>query len=226
MVRSCNRPCRQEIGTEHSNIGSNFVHYFGEFLHISRRHGRFQEAIFGCPKWIQDGLGIVLVRSFFRLAVWLRFGVAFGCVLGPFWGAPGVVLDLFGRILGVLLSSFCRRFLVFIFSLCLSLLRPRFCPFVVVSLSFRRLSRAVVVLRHSSRDLRCVVLMLYSALQGRFGVLDVCMPCYDRCVAGLPPATDVLLVCLRSQLRCCIAVGLICVAGLPPASYVLLVCVR
>ena len=50
--------------------------------------------------WVQDGLGIVLVRSFFRLAVWLRFLVAFGCLLVPFGGALGVVLGLLEGFLG------------------------------------------------------------------------------------------------------------------------------
>ena len=35
-----------------------------------------------------------MVRFFFRLAVWLRFLVAFGCLLVPFGGALGVVLGL------------------------------------------------------------------------------------------------------------------------------------
>ena len=47
---------------------------------------------------VQDGLGIVLVRSFFRLAVWIRFFGPLGLVLGSFWGAPGVVLEPLGII--------------------------------------------------------------------------------------------------------------------------------
>ena len=61
------------------------------------------------PWAVQDGLVIVLVRLFFRLAVWVRFfwpswaplGVALGrfwsrfglswALLGSFWGAPGAV---------------------------------------------------------------------------------------------------------------------------------------
>ena len=47
---------------------------------------------------VQDGLGIVLVRSFFRLAVWIRFFGPLGLVLGSFWGALGVVLEPLGVI--------------------------------------------------------------------------------------------------------------------------------
>ena len=52
------------------------------------------------PGAVQDGLGIVLVRSFFRLAVWLRFLVAFGAFWGCTWGRFGP----FGRLLGVVLA--------------------------------------------------------------------------------------------------------------------------
>ena len=50
------------------------------------------------PWAVQDGLGIVLVRSFFRLAVWVRFFGPLGLVLGSFWGALGVVLEPLGVI--------------------------------------------------------------------------------------------------------------------------------
>ena len=51
--------------------------------------------LIGC--WaVQDGLGIVLVRSFFRLAVWIRFFHPLGCLLGSFWGASGLVLGHLG----------------------------------------------------------------------------------------------------------------------------------
>ena len=52
------------------------------------------------PGGVQDGLGIVLVQSFFRLAVWLRFFVALGCLLVPFGGALGVVWSLLEGFLG------------------------------------------------------------------------------------------------------------------------------
>ena len=45
---------------------------------------------------VQDGLGIVLVRSFFRLAVWVRFFGPLGRLLGSSWVALGVVLDHLG----------------------------------------------------------------------------------------------------------------------------------
>ena len=38
------------------------------------------------PGAVQDGLGIVLVRFFFRLAVWDRFFYLLGVVLGRSWG--------------------------------------------------------------------------------------------------------------------------------------------
>ena len=41
---------------------------------------------------VQDGLGIVLVRSFFRLAVWARFFNPLGLLLGSSWVAFGSVL--------------------------------------------------------------------------------------------------------------------------------------
>ena len=50
------------------------------------------------PNWgyalhweIQDGLGTILVRSFFRLAVW-----DLGVLLGSFWGVPGALLGHLG----------------------------------------------------------------------------------------------------------------------------------
>ena len=49
------------------------------------------------PPWaVQDGLGIVLVRSFFRLAVRGLFFDALGCLLESFWGASGLVLGHLG----------------------------------------------------------------------------------------------------------------------------------
>ena len=47
------------------------------------------------PGAVQDGLGIVLVRSFFRLVVRDRFFGRLGLLLGSFLAAPGVVLVLF-----------------------------------------------------------------------------------------------------------------------------------
>ena len=73
---------------------------------------------------IQDGLGIALVRFFFRLAVRDRFFCPLGLLLGSFVGAPGVVLVLFG-LLKVLESSFRHRFLVFMVSLCSLSFHPR-----------------------------------------------------------------------------------------------------
>ena len=48
------------------------------------------------PWGVQDGLGIVLVRFFFRLAVWGRFCEPLGCLLESFWGASGLVLGHLG----------------------------------------------------------------------------------------------------------------------------------
>ena len=45
---------------------------------------------------VQDGLGIVLVRSFFRLAAWDRFFEPLGCLLESFSGALGVILGHLG----------------------------------------------------------------------------------------------------------------------------------
>ena len=62
------------------------------------------------PPWrVQNGLGIVLVRSFFRLAVWVRFFDLLRLLLGWFWAASGAVLGLFGpswHHFGALLGSF------------------------------------------------------------------------------------------------------------------------
>ena len=61
------------------------------------------------PVAVQDGLGIVLVRSFFRLAVWVRFFDLLRLLLGWFWAASGAVLGLFGpswHHFGALLGSF------------------------------------------------------------------------------------------------------------------------
>ena len=41
---------------------------------------------------VQDGLGIVLGRSFFRLAVWVRFFITPRPLLGSFWVAFGLFL--------------------------------------------------------------------------------------------------------------------------------------
>ena len=48
------------------------------------------------PGAVQDGLGIVLVRSFFRLAVRVRFFDPLGLLLGPSWGAPGPFVGRLG----------------------------------------------------------------------------------------------------------------------------------
>ena len=45
---------------------------------------------------VQDGLEIVLVRSFFRLATRARFLEPLGCLLGSFLGAPGVIFGHLG----------------------------------------------------------------------------------------------------------------------------------
>ena len=47
---------------------------------------------------IQDGLEILLVRSFFRLVVRDRFFGRLGLLLGSFLAAPGVVLVLFRQL--------------------------------------------------------------------------------------------------------------------------------
>ena len=48
------------------------------------------------PGAVQDGLGIVLVRSFFRLALRDRFLEPLGCLLESFWGAFGLLFDHLG----------------------------------------------------------------------------------------------------------------------------------
>ena len=48
------------------------------------------------PGAVQDGLGIVLVRSFFRLAIRDRFLEPIGCLLDSFWVAFGFVLGHLG----------------------------------------------------------------------------------------------------------------------------------
>ena len=48
------------------------------------------------PGGIQGGPGIVLVRSFFRLAIRAHFFEPLGCLLGSFWGAPGVIFGHLG----------------------------------------------------------------------------------------------------------------------------------
>ena len=48
------------------------------------------------PWAVQGGLGIDLVRFFFRLVVWARFFNLLGLLLGSFWAASGSVLGLFG----------------------------------------------------------------------------------------------------------------------------------
>ena len=48
------------------------------------------------PLAVQDGLGIVLVRSFFRLAIRDRFWGPLGCLLESFWGVFGLVLGHLG----------------------------------------------------------------------------------------------------------------------------------
>ena len=60
----------------------------------------------GGSKAVQDGLGIVLVRSFFRLATRARFLGPLGLLLGSFWGASGLVLGHLGVSWGRFGSSF------------------------------------------------------------------------------------------------------------------------
>ena len=45
---------------------------------------------------VQDGLGIILVRSFFRLAIRDHFFRTLGCVLESFWAVIGLVLGHVG----------------------------------------------------------------------------------------------------------------------------------
>ena len=51
---------------------------------------------------VQDGLGIVLVWSFFRLAVWDCFFDPLGLLLGSFLGTLGVILGFGGSCLSLL----------------------------------------------------------------------------------------------------------------------------
>ena len=44
------------------------------------------------PWGVQDGLGIVLVRFFFRLAIRDHFFGPLGCLLESFWGVFGLAL--------------------------------------------------------------------------------------------------------------------------------------
>ena len=58
---------------------------------------------------VQDGLGIVLVRSFFRLAIRDHFFGPLGCLLASFWGVFGLVLghlELFWARFGALRAAF------------------------------------------------------------------------------------------------------------------------
>ena len=55
---------------------------------------------FGGPVGVQDGLDIVLVRFFFRLAVRVRFFGPLGVVLGHFWPRFRPSWGLLGSFLG------------------------------------------------------------------------------------------------------------------------------
>ena len=48
------------------------------------------------PWAVQDGLGIILLWFFFRLAVWGRVFHPLGLLLGSFWVASGLVLGHLG----------------------------------------------------------------------------------------------------------------------------------
>ena len=52
------------------------------------------------PWAVQDGLGIVLVRSFFRLAIRDHFFGPLGCLLESFWGVFGLVFGHLGPVWG------------------------------------------------------------------------------------------------------------------------------
>ena len=56
---------------------------------------------FGGLEGVQDGLGVVLLRSLFRLAVWVGFLDPLGLLLGPCWCAPGPLLGSSWGLLGV-----------------------------------------------------------------------------------------------------------------------------
>ena len=60
------------------------------------------------PWAVQDGLGIVLVRSFFRLAIRDRFFEPLGCILVSFGGVFGLVLGYSGPVVGRLGLSWAR----------------------------------------------------------------------------------------------------------------------
>ena len=79
---------------------------------------------------VQDGLGIDLVRSFFRLAVWVRFFGPLGLLLGPSWGAPRAVLAHLGLSwgrFGTLRGAFCSlQLLSYLFSCFIFLLSAVF----------------------------------------------------------------------------------------------------
>ena len=49
---------------------------------------------------VQDGLGIVLVRSFFRLAIRDHFFEPLGCLLESFWGVFVLVFGHVGAFFG------------------------------------------------------------------------------------------------------------------------------
>ena len=63
------------------------------------------------PGGVQDGLGIVLDQSFFRLAVWVRFfgplGRSWGR-LGSLWASFWTILGSLGLVLGRLGLSWAR----------------------------------------------------------------------------------------------------------------------
>ena len=85
------------------SFGGRFWFRFGAQM-APKKWGR---VVLSDPWGVQDGLGIVLVRIFFRLAVRVRFfgslglllGCSWGCLgsswalLGLFWGTPGSILE-------------------------------------------------------------------------------------------------------------------------------------
>ena len=103
------------------------------------------------PWAVQDALENDVVRSFFRLVVWVRFFDLLKLLLGSFWAASGSVLGLFGpswQHLGALMGSFWppwARFLVrecglgVFFQICLSMFACRFsiCGLSLSSFAFR-----------------------------------------------------------------------------------------
>ena len=58
------------------------------------------------PGAVQDGLGIDLVRFFFRLVVWVRFFDPLELLLGLSWAASGPVLGHLGLVFGLLGADF------------------------------------------------------------------------------------------------------------------------